>query len=129
MADVHDGLLEFYNQKGAAAQRDIAHLRPSLSSAFAEAQRCAVESRAHEFIRERTQAEAAAAKAQENFYKADKELGFLTVERDTVARAGHAEKAQKLGGKVEQTKAKLAQLRRDWVRLAVAACFTLRCKC
>jgi hypothetical protein len=103
--------------------------RPSCRSpnpAFAEALRCVVESRAHEFIRERTHAEAAAAKAQENFYKTDKELGFLTVERDTVARAGNAEKAEKLGGKVEQTKAKLAQLRRDWVRLFVTVSHALR---
>ncbi len=28
MADVHDGLLEFYNQKGAVAQRDVAPLLP-----------------------------------------------------------------------------------------------------
>jgi hypothetical protein len=85
--------------------------------ACAEVQRAAVETRANELIRERTQAEAAAAKAQENFYKTDKELGFLTVERDTVSRGGSAEKADKLSVKVEQTKSKLAQLRRDWVRL------------
>ena len=89
---------------------------PSLFSVSSEAQRSAVESRANEFIRERTQAEAAAAKAQDNFYKADNELGFLSLERDTVARAGNAEKAEKLSVKVEQTRAKLAQLRRDWVR-------------
>jgi hypothetical protein len=85
--------------------------------ACAEVQRAAVETRANELIRERTQAEAAAAKAQENFYKADKELGFLTVERDTVSRGGSTDKADKLSVKVEQTKSKLAQLRRDWVRL------------
>ena len=88
---------------------------------FLEAQRSAVESRANEFIRERAQAEAAAAKAQDTFYKVDKELGFLSVERDTVARAGNTDKSDKLSLKVEQTKAKLAQLRRDWVRLDLNA--------
>jgi hypothetical protein len=88
---------------------------------FLEAQRSTVESRANEFIRERTQAEAAAAKAQDTFYKVDKELGFLSVERDTVARAGNTDKTEKLSVKVEQTKAKLAQLRRDWVRLDLNA--------
>jgi hypothetical protein len=84
---------------------------------FAEAQRSAVESRANELIRERIQAETAAAKAQENFYKTDKELGFLAVERDTLLRGGSAEKAEKLSAKVLQTQSKLAQLRRDWVSL------------
>ena len=88
---------------------------------FLEAQRSTVESRANEFIRERTQAEAAAAKAQDTFYKVDKELGFLSVERDTVARAGNTDKTEKLSVKVEQTKAKLAQLRRDWVRFDLNA--------
>ncbi len=92
---------------------------------FLEAQRSAVESRANEFIRERTQAEAAAAKAQETYYKVDKELGFLSVERDTIARAGNTDKTDKLSVKVEQTKAKLAQLRRDWVRLDLNAPFEL----
>ena len=94
-------------------------LHAHITFVFAETQRSAVESRANELIRERTQAETAATKAQENFVKADKELGFLTVERDTVLRGGNTEKAEKLSAKVEQTKAKLAQLRRDWVRLLV----------
>jgi hypothetical protein len=112
MADIHDGLFEFYNQKGepTIAGCKFVHI------AFTEAQRSAVESRANELIRERTQAETAATKAQENFFKSDKELGFLTVERDTVLRGGNTEKAEKLSAKVEQTKIKLAQLRRDWVR-------------
>ncbi len=83
---------------------------------FAEAQRSAVETRANELIRERSQAEAAAVKAQENFYKTDKELGFMTVERDTLLRGGVSEKVEKLSAKIDQTKTKLAQLRRDWVR-------------
>ncbi len=118
MADVHDSLFEFYNQKGAWAY--AAALFPDakmLIFLFSEAQRSAVESRANELIRERTQAENAAAKAQESFYKTDKELGFLAVERDTLLRGGSSEKAEKLSAKVEQTKSKLAQLRRDWVRL------------
>jgi outer membrane murein-binding lipoprotein Lpp len=41
----------------------------------------------------------------------------LAVERDTLLRGGSSEKAEKLSAKVEQTKSKLAQLRRDWVRL------------
>jgi hypothetical protein len=86
----------------------------------AEAQRSAVESRANELIRERTQAEAAAVKAQESFYKTDKELGFMTVERDTLLRGGNSEKAEKMNSKIDQTKSKLAQLRRDWVGLNYA---------
>ena len=117
MADVHDGLLEFYNQKGLIPIPSRAPSHAAVLFVCAEVQRAAVETRANELIRERTQAEAAAAKAQDNFYKADKELGFFTVERDTVSRGGSAEKADKLSVKVEQTKSKLAQLRRDWVRL------------
>jgi len=98
-------------------------LHAHITFVFAETQRSAVESRANELIRERTQAETAATKAQENFVKADKELGFLTVERDTVLRGGNTEKAEKLSAKVEQTKAKLAQLRRDWVRFLVLTPF------
>jgi hypothetical protein len=117
MADVHDDLFEFYNQKGETVAPH--HAFCSLSAA--EAQRSAVESRANELIKERTQAEAAAARAQENFYKVDKELGFLIVERDAILRAGNVEKAEKLHAKVEQNKTKLAQLRRDWVRLPFEA--------
>ena len=127
MCDVHDGLLEFYNQKGQNFILSRALSHAVVLFPCTEVQRAAVESRANELIRERTQAESAAAKAQENFYKADTELGFLAVERDTALRGGSTEKADKLSVKVEQTKSKLAQLRRDWVRLIFCVVWCVPC--
>jgi hypothetical protein len=58
------------NQKGLIPIPSRAPSHAAVLFVCAEVQRAAVETRANELIRERTQAEAAAAKAQENFYKA-----------------------------------------------------------